>query len=616
MTDTLLSNEFKTAPNKPGVYIMKSADGHVLYVGKASKLRSRLNSYLGTSRNKDPKTAALMRLVEGLDYIVTSSPSEALILESTLIKQYRPKYNVRLKDDKSYPYIKITNSEDFPRVFITRKVENDASLYFGPYANPGSVRKTLKLINRLFPYRSCDKIITGKDDRPCLEYHLNRCIAPCISAASIGDYRNVIDQVILFMEGKSDTVVNQLTKDMKNAAKELAFEKASIIRDQIEGISQIQEKQKVVSAGNTNYDVIGIAKNDKDTRIVVLFVRSGKLIGKEQFSMIGIMGESTPDLISDFVIQYYSSVHQIPDLLLLPCPISQKDIVEDMLTRSSNKRVKLNVPLRGPKFAMVQMALDNAYVGLNKSTSKSLFSKENLSAAMKSIKDKLDLPSIPYRIECYDISNIQGAVPVGSMVVFENGLAKPSSYRKFNIRTKTGIDDYAMMKEMIERRFKKIIDQPNSENIYNGRGDQSWDNAPDLVVIDGGKGHLNAVSAVFDNLGINTISLASLAKENEEIFLRDRPDPVILEKTSEALYLMQRLRDEAHRFAISHHRERRNRIGTLSILDTIPGIGPKRRNALLRYFGSVAKIREASESDIEKIPGFNSNVAKKIMEIF
>ena len=313
------------------------------------------------------------------------------------------------------------------------------------------------------------------------------------------------------MEGKSDTVVNQLTKDMKNAAKELAFEKASIIRDQIEGISQIQEKQKVVSAGNTNYDVIGIAKNDKDTRIVVLFVRSGKLIGKEQFSMIGIMGESTPDLISDFVIQYYSSVHQIPDLLLLPCPISQKDIVEDMLTRSSNKRVKLNVPLRGPKFAMVQMALDNAYVGLNKSTSKSLFSKENLSAAMKSIKDKLDLPSIPYRIECYDISNIQGAVPVGSMVVFENGLAKPSSYRKFNIRTKTGIDDYAMMKEMIERRFKKIMDQPNSENIYNGPRDQSWENAPDLVVIDGGKGHLNAVSAVFDNLGINTISLASLA---------------------------------------------------------------------------------------------------------
>tara|TARA_B100000686_G_scaffold343505_1_gene424475 strand:- start:504 stop:1760 length:1257 start_codon:yes stop_codon:yes gene_type:complete len=418
------------------------------------------------------------------------------------------------------------------------------------------------------------------------------------------------------MEGKSDTVVNQLTKDMKNAAKELAFEKASIIRDQIEGISQIQEKQKVVSAGNTNYDVIGIAKNDKDTRIVVLFVRSGKLIGKEQFSMIGIMGESTPDLISDFVIQYYSSVHQIPDLLLLPCPISQKDIVEDMLTRSSNKRVKLNVPLRGPKFAMVQMALDNAYVGLNKSTSKSLFSKENLSAAMKSIKDKLDLPSIPYRIECYDISNIQGAVPVGSMVVFENGLAKPSSYRKFNIRTKTGIDDYAMMKEMIERRFKKIMDQPNSENIYNGPRDQSWENAPDLVVIDGGKGHLNAVSAVFDNLGINTISLASLAKENEEIFLRDKPDPIILEKTSEALYLMQRLRDEAHRFAISHHRERRNRIGTLSILDTIPGIGPKRRNALLRYFGSVAKIREASESDIEKIPGFNSNVAKKIMEIF
>lgn len=321
MPNSFLSNEFKSAPNRPGVYLMKSKDGDVLYVGKATKLKARLNSYLSVSKYKDPKTAALMRLVENLDYIVTASPSEALILESTLIKQYRPKYNVRLKDDKSYPYIKITDKEDFPRVYITRQVDNDGSLYFGPYANPGSVRKTLKLINRLFPYRSCDKIITGKDERPCLEYYINRCIAPCTSASSLSDYRNVIDQVILFMEGKSETVVKQLTKDMKDAAGDLAFEKASIIRDQIQGIKQIHERQKVVSGKNTNYDVLGIASNENDTRIAVLSVRDGTLIGQEQFSMVGIMGETNAALMSDFVGQYYSAAHQIPNLILLPCQL-------------------------------------------------------------------------------------------------------------------------------------------------------------------------------------------------------------------------------------------------------------------------------------------------------
>ncbi len=614
MLDNILSREFKAAPNRPGVYLMKSKEGDVLYVGKATKLKARLSSYLNISKYRDPKTAALMRLVENLDYIVTESPSEALILESTLIKRYRPKYNVRLKDDKSYPYIKITDKEDFPRVYITRQVKDDGALYFGPYANPGSVRKTLKLIKRLFPYRSCDKIITGRDERPCLEYYINRCIAPCTAAASLSDYRTVIDQVKLFMDGKSESVVNQLTKDMKNAASDLAFEKASMIRDQIQGIKQIHERQKVVSGKNTSYDVLGIASNQNDTRISILFVRNGKLIGQEQFSMVGIMGETDTDLITDFVSQYYNATRQTPDLLLLPCQVNDKDILEDMLTGSRNKRVNIETPLKGQKFAMIQMALDNAQQGLKKSQIKSLFSKENLVIAMKSIQNELGLKSMPHRIECYDISNIQGAVPVGSMVVFENGLPKPKNYRKFNIRTTNGIDDYAMMKEMIRRRFSKISLEVKHDNRHDDSSDLFWQENPDLVVIDGGKGHLNAIATIFDDQGINHINLVSLAKGNEEIFLRGKKDPIILPKDSEALYLMQRLRDEAHRFAITHHRNRRARIGTLSLLDTIPGVGAKRRNALLRYFGSLEKIKDSSISEISGIPGLNSIVAKRIME--
>jgi excinuclease ABC subunit C len=595
---------------------MKSISGDVLYIGKAKQLKNRLSTYVGPSKNREPKIQGLLSLVDELDYIVTESESEALILECTLIKRHKPKYNARLKDDRSYPYIKITNNEAFPQVYITRQTEADGALYFGPYANAGSVRKTLNILNKLFPYRSCTKLIDGKDSKACLEYYINRCIAPCISASTQKEYRNVIDRVIMFMDGKTDDIVRELKNEMEHAASSLNFERAGTLRDQLKAIQDINQKQKVVSLKNENYDALGIAQNETTTRVAILFIRNGKLIGQEQFSMIGMQGEKPDQLLLDFVSQYYTVSAQPPSEILLPVDIEDKDVLTDMLRTRKQKTVRISVPMRGRKRDLTQMAIDNAQIGLEKAKFKEIYNKDSLHLAMKGLQEAVGLPTLPTRIECYDISNIQGHVPVGSMVVFENGFPKKEHYRKFNIETVDGIDDYSMMKEMLRRRFVYLTNDSFGDKIYrNVAGFSSWNMKPDFVVIDGGRGHLNAAIEVLSELKLQNINLASLAKENEEIFIQSQPSPILLNRNSAPLFLIQRLRDEAHRFAITHHRKRRNKIGIMSALNRIPGIGSKKRNLILNHFGSVQKIREASAEEITNVRGVSKDLAKKIMEL-
>ena len=592
-------------PVKPGVYLMKDKSGKIIYIGKASVIRNRVRSYFQKKSNLPPKIQRMVSAIDDFEFIITESELEAFLLESNLIKQNQPRFNARLKDGKSYPFIKIDTAEQFPQVYITRKLNNDGSRYFGPYANAGSVRKTLGLLKKLFPYRSCTKHITGKDERPCLDYHINRCVGPCTGAVDADGYNEVIQQVIMFMEGKTDDVTKKISQNMHQASEDLDYERAAILRDQLTAIEQIHEKQKVINVSGENIDVIAGAKYLDQSRIEVFFVRKGKLVGRDQFIMQGTSEDSNSEILSAFITQFYSQSHYIPSKILLPEKIPDIEQIAGWLSSKKTTKVNLTVPYRGEKKRLLGMVEENAKRGLEQLKLKQI-EEGSTEEALSQLQEDLNLPRIPRRIETYDISNIQGSNSTGSMVVFENGKPNKSEYRRFIIRNVKGIDDYSMMKEVLTRRFKKL-----SENLSESN---SWVKIPDLVLIDGGKGHLGAALQVFLELGVKDIPLASIAKQEEEVFVPETPEPIILDRSSQALYLLQRSRDEAHRFAITLHRKRRSKSSTASKLDSIPGIGPQRRKQLLRKFGSTKMVQQARIEDIASLPGFNISLAGRIKD--
>jgi excinuclease ABC subunit C len=650
------ADRLKALPLQPGVYLMKDEDTSVLYVGKAANLRNRVRSYFQTPHGKEPKIQVMVQRIADFEYIVTESVQEALLLENLLIKQHRPFYNARLKDDKTYPYIKIDPKEAFPQVYFTRRVLPDGARYFGPFASAGSVRKTMDLLKKLFPYRSCTKPITGTDERACLEYFIHRCVGPCIGAVDRQGYSEVIQQVFQFLDGDSDQVSRDLKDKMTDASDALQFERAAVLRDQIRAIDSVTQNQKVVSERDEDADVIALANDQGEVWVELFKVRKGKLIGREHFLMEGGDVEEEPQLIEEFIQQFYDATPDIPRTLIVQHPIEDAEAVETWLTGKRGHRVSIHHPQRGDKRRLVAMAAENAVEGLNQRRIKWLSESDKVMQAMTELQEALSLPELPTRIECYDISNIQGTNSVGSMVVFEDGRPKNSHYRRFQVKTVEGPNDYASMQEMLRRRFRRLAqerqemrERPSDEHVDQeatvastasraGRqrhrryaktgalaphqvttGKQqepqtSFGLVPGLVIIDGGKGHLNAVQEIFLELGITDVPLCSLAKQEEEIFLPHMPEPVLLQRGSQGLYLVQRLRDEAHRFAITYHRQRRSKAATRSALDDAPGIGPKRKRELLRRFGSVAGIRQASLTDVAKVPGMSGATARKLAE--
>ena len=603
MINNLITEQLKRLPASPGVYLMKDAEGNILYVGKAANLHHRVRSYFSAGQKLPPKLKRMVARVNDIDFLITTSEQEALIIELNLIKRHRPRYNVRLKDDKTFPYLKIDLNQDWPRLYITRRLEEDGGRYFGPFASAKSVRQTMKVIKGIFPFRTCSKAITGTAPRPCLEYYINRCLGPCIGAVSQQGYAEVIKQVILFLEGKQEMIVRELESQMKEASGSLDFEKAARLRDQIQAVNRVVEGQRIAATVSGEQDVIAFAQDTDQAYVQVFFIRSGKLIGRESFILQGTRSEEPIQIMTSFIKQFYDSAPYIPPLLLLQHPVEDKTIIEDWLQSKRGAKVRIQVPHRGNKKQLIKIVAENARQGLEQLKIKQIATPTALAEALAEIKDALALPHLPRRMEGYDISNLQGKAAVGSMVVFDQGKSKPAHYRRFRIKTVAGADDYAMLQEVLKRRFKRISDASNA-----------WAVLPDLVLIDGGKGQLNSAREAMREAGAESIPVASLAKENEEIFVPRKRQPIVLPRSSPGLQLLQRLRDEAHRFAIIYHRRIRKRETFASALDTIPGIGPKRKRALLKQFGSVRSIRTASEKELAAASGMSQSLAKKIKE--
>ena len=611
-------------PEKPGVYMLKDAREQVLYVGKAASLKNRIRSYFGSPANLGAKIRKMVSRVVDFEYIVTDSEPEAIILECTLIKKLRPTYNARLKDDKTYPYLKIDLSEDFPQVYITRRVARDGARYFGPFATTGSVRKTLDVLKKLFPYRSCTKTITGTDPRPCLEYYINRCVAPCIGAVGKEEYHKVIQQVIMFVDGKTEKVVEDLRRRMMDTAENLDYERAAVLRDQIRNIEKVMAEQHIKVASNVrqDMDVIAIAEGKDEVWVEVFSLRQGKLIGRDHFIMEGTQGDHPGHVMAEFIKQFYQSKEFVPSHILLQHPLEEEYLIHAWLKEKRGRPVTLTHPQRGEKRKLLEMVAENASQGLSQRRAKWLSNTDAVQQALSELQEQLTLPHLPLRIECYDISNIQGTNAVGSMVTFQDGFPKPAHYRRFRIRDVEGVDDYAMMREVLRRRFARLADTKGKGSPAGGEvrlqapnGEERWGVVPNLVLIDGGKGHLSAALEIFLQMGIDFIPLASLAKENEWLFVPQTPEPIVLPPNSQALYLVQRIRDEAHRFAITYHRKLRSKSSIASSVDMISGIGPKRKRMLMRRFGSVKGIREAAIEDIAAVPGMTRSLAVRLKEI-
>ena len=604
-----LKRIYVNAPRKPGVYMMKDSDSKIIYVGKSINLNARLSTYFSREQKHDPKTLALLQKVVGLEYILTDTEQEAILLECQLIKKYKPWYNVRLKDDKNYPYIKIDINEPFPLVYITRKIINDGAAYYGPYANAASVRKTLNLIKRLFPYRSCTKTITGKDQRACLDFHINRCIAPCTGAATRHEYAEVINQVKMFLDGKRKQVLLSLSKNMIAFASGLEFEKAAKLRDQINAINQLNEEQKILHSSSNDIDFISIASSERESWAEVFFVRNGNITGRNGYAVDGTYLADKSEVIKAFIEQYYSGSEKAPKNILVEESPETKQDLEMWLSHKFGRGIKIGVPQKGTKKRIMNLVARNASKGLT-DLEISLVNRDRKNSILEDLQEQLELPRLPNRIECYDISNISGTNPVGSMVVFKAGKAMKSEYRKFSIKNVDKIDDYLMMKEVLSRRFSNYKTSKAKGLL------SKWGQCPDLVLIDGGKGHLAVAVQVMLELGISEIPLSSIAKENEELYTPQIKGPIVLPKFSQTLYLIQRIRDEAHRFAVSSHRMKRKKSLTKSLLDQINGIGRTRKRALLNYFGSARAVESASFDDLKKVEGIETSVAQKIHDFF
>lgn len=596
-----LMEKLKILPKQPGVYLMKDKYGKIIYVGKAKVLRSRVRSYFQQARQQSYKTDILKQHIYDFDYLVTDSEVEALILESTLIKKHEPMYNIRLKDDKSYPFIKVTINEEFPRVFKTRLVKKDGARYFGPYTDLDAVYKTLNILKEIFPIRSCKKKIAfdQSGERACLNYHINKCLGPCIGAISKEEYSRLVKEVILFLEGKADELTKGLRERMVMAAEKLNFEKAAFYRDSLEAVQTIIQNQKVLTEDLMDRDVISIALEENRACLQVMIIRQGRLQGQEYFMMDGIAEDQPGEIMTAFIKQYYFEQSLIPREVLLEVALADPETIGEWLKNIAERKVSLLVPQKGLKKHLIDMAQKNAQENLKKERVKETYASNRPLKGVQELQNYLGLKRPPIRIEGFDISHIQGSDTVASLVVFENGQPKKSDYRRFKIRIAEGSpDDFASMNEVVGRRYARL--QAEGQKL------------PDLILIDGGKGQLNAAVAILNDLGILDQQILGLAKREEEVFLPGRSESILLPRHSEALYLIQRVRDEAHRFAVSFHRKLRTKRMTHTVLDEIPGIGPKRRQAMLKHFGSLEKIRSASINDLCAVAGINQKIAAGI----
>ncbi len=607
-------------PSRPGVYVHKDKEGRVLYVGKAVNLRSRVRSYF--QKNVDSfKTRRLREQVADIEIITTDSDLEALLLEMTLIKKHKPHFNVRLKDDKRYPYIKVHWAMAFPKVTVTRRMIRDGSRYFGPYTSVWAVHQTLDLLRKIFPYLTCDRDISGRDDRACLYYDIRLCNAPCIGKVGQAQYREMIQNLMDFLNGRSDAIIRNIESEMQGAADDLDFELAAVYRDQLRAIDRVVAKQKVISAANTDQDVVAFAREQGDACVQVFFIRHGKLIGREYFLLEGTEGEADEEVLSEFLTQFYDEAAHIPREVLLPHEVEEAQVIEQWLKEKRSTKVTIQVPRRGKKKELVQMAANNAADTLATLRQQWAADRSKHVQAMEELREALKLDRPPARIECYDISHTQGRQTVGSMVVFVQGAPRKSDYRRFNVQT-VGNDDYGAMKEVLTRRMQRYADTIAGElhdasQIGRMRKDTAWAILPDLLLVDGGKGQLNSAMEVLRSFELeDEVPLAALAKQEEELFTPGRARSVHLPERSEGLYLVQRARDEAHRFANEGHRKRRAKVGVASLLDDVPGIGPQRRKVLLDRFGSLEGIRKATVEEVASVPGIPYPVAQSVKARF
>jgi excinuclease ABC subunit C len=637
---------FKLVPQSPGVYLWKDASGKLLYVGKSKSLRDRMRSYLGSPRGLNGKTRRLVSHIADFDIIVTQSELEALLLEMNLIKQHRPRYNILLKDDKTYPYIKININDPWPRVTTVRKVVEDGARYFGPYASAGSVYKTLDLLNRLFAFRPPYDCKDEKFNRhrrmgkPCLYHDMRRCLGPCVPGlVSQEEYHAAIVAVCRFLEGKSEQIARDIRKQMQVASEELNFERAAYLRDRLKAIEKVLEKQQVLRTVDSDQDVIAFAREEGSAVVQVLFIRGGKLVNAEPFTLQGTEDESDAELLASFITQFYDNAPNVPPTLLLADHVEEPMIIERWLAQKSGHKVEMTVPRRGEKKQLLDLAANNARQKLDELRVQWLNSEQRAVAALSELRDLLDLPALPQRIECYDISNTQGQQSVASMVVFERGEPKSSAYRRFKIKTVQGANDTASINEVIMRRFKRAAQEldtdggpkhsPEEESVEEGEAQENasalptdtakWAEMPDLLLIDGGRGQLNAALAALRELGFEHIPTVGVAKgvdrDRFDLVRPDQAEPIVLARDSRALNLVQRIDEEAHRFAITYHRKLRDKATFKSPLQEIPGIGPKRKKALLNHFGSVDALRAATIDELAAVPGMTRKAAEELKSL-
>lgn len=597
-------------PASPGVYLFKDKKGVVIYIGKAGNLKNRVSSYFRRAEQKDLKTLSMLEKVDDIETIITDTEKEAFILENNLIKEYRPRYNVKLRDDKNYPCLRLSIGEEFPTLSIVRRIKKDDSIYYGPYPSATSLKETLRLIRKIFPIRTCRGIKFQNRSRPCINYEMGRCLGPCCGLVDPIRYKDMVNQLRMFLEGKNKDLVEELRIKMEEEAEKLNFELAAKIRDRIQHIEKVIEKQKIVSQDFIDEDVIGYHIRDHTIIIYSLFIRSGKILGGKGFT-IPATGLPEDEVINSFINQYYHEGKFIPEQILIPVEIPEKKFLEDHLTELSGRKVRIHVPIKGDKKRLIEMACENA----EKYLPSSITEEKDKEQMLELLKEKLFLTRIPRRIEAFDISNLQGGYAVGSMVTFENGEPAKDRYRHFKIKTVEGADDYAMMYEVLIRHYQRAL-----EEGY----------LPDLILLDGGRGQLNVAHEVLKELGIRNVDIISLAKERslsgyrhariektgEKIFHPNYKEPFHFPKTSPVLNFLDRIRDEAHRFAITYHKKIRKKETIKSELDEIPEIGKVRRNELLKFFGSIARIKEASEEELASVPKMNKKLAQKVYQFF